>query len=365
MSDDAPSWLEKWKGDGVIARIESPQLLDALRKLQLPTIDLRGMHDIPSVPLIETDDRVVTHLAVDHLRERGFEHYAFCGYTGANFSRRRLHYFEQIMRDLGYDWSVFEGPGGGDLTATTAVETHGLLSERQLERWLTSLPKPVAMMACNDVRGQQVITACRDIGIAVPEEISVIGVDNDYLVCELCDPPLSSVEPNTEHIGYAAAALLDRMVAGEPPPQRKMFVPPLGVTPRASTAVWAIKDPHIAAAMRFMRERACDNITVEDVLEHVPVSRSTLERGFVDLVGKTPKAFIRHIQIERVKQLLRETDFPIQKVASIVGFQHVETLCTVFRRHTGQTPGHYRTHNKDITTHAPRRRNASATNLAL
>lgn len=341
MSADAPPWLRTWRGDGVIARIESRALIEAVRRLRVPVVDLRGMHDLPGIPLLETNDRRVTELVVGHLLERGFDHYAFCGYASANFSRRRLRYFVPLLREAGRTPHVYEasGPRGRD---TAAAEARGLQYERELARWIRGLPKPVAVMACNDVRGQQVLNACRDLNLGVPEDVAVIGVDNDRLVCELCDPPLSSVEPDTERIGAEAAALLDRMMDGRPAPSRKIFVDPVGVVARPSTDISAIRDRQVAAAVRFIRQHACEGIGVEDVLDAIPVSRSTLERRFAALLHRTPRDEIVRVRIQHVRRLLKETGFPLSEIARIAGIRHPETLCALFKRETGETPGAFR-----------------------
>jgi LacI family transcriptional regulator len=168
-------------------------------------------------------------------------------------------------------------------------------------------------------------------------------VDNDEGLCELSDPPLSSVIPHTRRIGYEAAALLERFMAGARPPAATTFVAPLGVRTRRSTDVLAVEDRDVAAAVRFIRENACKGIKVEDVLAAVPLSRTVLERRFTKLLGRTPKAEIARVQLERVRQLLAETDFPLSRVATLAGFEHPEYLCAVFKKKTGQTPGRFRT----------------------
>ncbi|MDX1564183.1 MAG: substrate-binding domain-containing protein, partial [Phycisphaeraceae bacterium] len=198
------------------------------------------------------------------------------------------------------------------------------------------------VMACNDLMGQQVLNASRAVGVSIPEEVAVIGVDNDELFCDLSDPPLSSVEPNTEKIGYEAAGLLDRMMQGEPPPSAKVFIDPMGVVTRQSTDVLAIEDRHVAAAVSFIRQHACDGINVEDVLQHVRIPRSSLERRFSASIGRTPKAEIVRVQIERVKQLLAATDYILPRIAELAGFKHPEYMSVVFKQKTGRTPGQYR-----------------------
>jgi LacI family transcriptional regulator len=203
-------------------------------------------------------------------------------------------------------------------------------------------------MACNDFRGIQALDACRRAGIAVPEEVAVIGVDNEELVCKLAYPPLSSVDPGARSLGYEAAALLDRLIRGEPRPATPLLIPPVGVVTRLSTDVNAIADPDIAAAMRFIREHACEGIGVDDVLSQVPVSRSVLQRRFRSLLGRSIHAMIAGVRLQRAKQLLVETDLPLSVIAKRAGFSHVEYLCAAFRQATGRPPGTYRREHAQI-----------------
>ena len=336
MSEGPPPWLKGWKGDGIIARIEHPLLVRALLRTHIPVVDLRGMHDLPGIPLIETDDRAVTRQAVSHLVERGFERLAFCGYQGANFSVRRLRYFRELIDERKLQSWFYEASIVAK-QVTAEIEGRGMMYERKLAEWVRSLPKPIAVLACNDVRGQQLINACRDLGIAVPDDVAVIGVDNDALICDLSDPPLTSVEPDTERIGYESAALLDKLMAGGAAAaavrrgndQPKMFIEPVGVVGRQSTDVVAVADRQLAAAVRYIRHFACDGINVEAVTKHAGLSRSTLERRFDDMLRTTPKAEIMRVRIDRAKQLLRDTAFSLSKIADLSGFFHPESLCAV------------------------------------
>ena len=197
-------------------------------------------------------------------------------------------------------------------------------------------------MACNDLRGQQLLNACRAVGVAVPDDVAVVGVDNDELICDLSDPPLSSVEPDTEKIGYEAASLLARLMNGETLCQRAYFIAPKGVVPRQSSDVLASDDDLVSQAVRFIRSNACRGINVDDVLKQVPLTRVTLKRRFEKLLGRSPKAEIVRVQLERVKHLLAETDLPQAQIADQCGFSHPEYLSVVFKQKTGQTPSAFR-----------------------
>jgi len=214
----------------------------------------------------------------------------------------------------------------------------------ELLSWLKELEKPVGIMACYDVRALHVLEICQELGLVVPEEVGVIGVDNDEVLCELSNPPLSSVEQGSRGMGYQAAALLDRMMEGEKVPPLKSLVQPEGVVTRRSSDTWAIEDGEVVEAMRYIREHACEGIGVPDVLEAIQISRSTLDARFKAVIGRTIHAEIQRLQIERAKQLVATTDLPLKEVAQEAGFKYVQHFTTLFHQHTGQTPTQYRKH---------------------
>ncbi|MES2695664.1 MAG: DNA-binding transcriptional regulator, partial [Verrucomicrobiota bacterium] len=334
--DDPPAWLERWKGDGIIARIETPRIAAAVVRAALPTVDLSAGRLVPELPWVETDDEQIARLAAEHLLERGFKHFAFCGDERFKWSEWREQHFAARVKAAGYDVQRFtagaNGANGGD------VEAHA----RSLREWVESLPKPVGIMAAYDIRGQQVLDACRSAGVAVPADVAVIGVDNDALLCDLASPPLSSVIPNAHRTGYEAAALLERLMAGKRVPTTAHLIAPLGVAARQSTDVLAVDDRDVARAVQFIREHACEGINVSDVLRTVPLSRRVLEQRFQKLLGRTPREEILQVRLARVKQLLGETDLPLYLIAERTGFEHVEYLSVVFKRETRQTPSQYR-----------------------
>jgi LacI family transcriptional regulator len=183
---------------------------------------------------------------------------------------------------------------------------------------------------------------CRTLGIAVPDEAAIVGVDNDELLCDLCDPPLSSVAPDTDQTGYLAAELLAKMMNGKKVAADAHLIAPIGLVTRGSTDVLAIADREITAAVRFIREHACDGISVEDVLAIVPLSRRVLDKRFRDLIGRTPHDEIGRLQVERVKELLKETDLPLATIAERAGFKYVEYMSVVFKKKAGMPPSVFR-----------------------
>ncbi len=341
LGDAVPGWLESWEGDGVIARIESQELANFLAQSGLPVVDLRDKIRVPGVPSIETNDLSVAQLACEHFLDRGIRSFAFCGFEGANFSRRREASTVDYLANAGIPITVYNSPTGS-IFDTAAIEAEGIVHQRELADWLLTLPKPTGLVACNDVRGAQVLGVCREIGIRVPDELAVVGVDDDRLICELATPPMSSVATDAFRIGYMGAEMLSEMMHGKFPKQQQYFVNAKSVIGRESTDLLAIDDEDVAAALRFIRDKAGEGISVDDVATAVNMSRSTLDRRFARHTGKTVKAEITRVRVERIKQLLVDTDYSLPTIANMVGFSHVEYMSTMFKQHTDETPGQYR-----------------------
>jgi len=335
--DKVPQWLQEWEGDGIIARVENQSIAEALRSIRLPIVDMSAARLLPSLPWFETDDGAIAHLAAEHLIERGFTNLAYAGNRRFNWSNWRCEHFQNSVRAAGHDCFVHDGQG----------KNHGEEDElAALAGWIKQLPKPVGVMACYDFVGQQVLDACRRLDLAVPDEVAVIGVDNDELLCELADPPLSSVIPNTYRTGYEAASLLDQMMRGRVVKGETHLIPPLGVATRQSTDVLAINDRNIARAINYIRKNACNGINVQDVIKAVPQSRRLLEKKFKKLLGRTPHEEIFRAQLERVRQLLTETDLSLEEISERAGFTHVEYLSVAFKRELGIPPSRYRAINR-------------------
>lgn len=339
-----PDWLLKWNGDGVICRPTTPEIAKALRRRKIAVVDLNDRYGYLNLPRIASDMRAIGAMATEHLLERGFRHIAYCGFRDEIWSVERLRGIENTLIGSANLCGVFESSWQG-------LREHVWEKERdQICRWLQTLPRPLGIVACNDVRGHHVLDACRALHIAVPEEIAVIGVDNAETFCELCNPPMSSVLPDAERIGFEAASLLSRLMQGENANAQELLIEPQKVVTRQSSDVLAIDDPAIASAVRFIRENVCQGISVEDVLSNAPLSRAALERGFRRYLGHSPQEEIRRLRLRRVKQLLSETDWPLARIAEAVGFAHTEYMMVQFKRVVGQTPSQWRQNQNNTTT---------------
>ncbi|RYX86434.1 DNA-binding transcriptional regulator [bacterium] len=336
-----PKWLLDWNGDGIICRSTTPTLAKALKKREIAVVDLNDRYGYLGLPYIASDMPAIGRMATEHLLERGFRHIAYAGFNDAAWSKSRMVGIQEALNNRGQLFSVFESASNGYRTK------NWLLERESLCKWLLTLPRPIGIVACNDRRGQHVLEACRLLGISVPDEVSVVGIDNAETLCELCYPPLSSVVPDAERLGFEAAVLLTRLMNSTSQQRaearaEKIFIAPKGVVARQSSEVWAIDDPVFSKAIRFIREHACDKITVDDVLAHVLTSRSTLERSIRQHLGHSPQAEIRLVRLKRVKQLLEETSLSLPRIAEIAGFEHPEYMMAQFKKLVGQTPSQWR-----------------------
>ncbi|QDT57485.1 Xylose operon regulatory protein [Caulifigura coniformis] len=321
------AWLKNWSGDGIIARIETEEIAEAVRAKKVPTVNVSATGLMPEAVSVISDSRLAMQLAVDHLLERGLKTLAFCGDARFPWAHSHAQNFQQHADARGAACFLFP---------VNVEDAHHPDRERtRLAAWLKKLPKPVGVAACYDVRGQQLLEICRELGLQVPEQVAVIGWHNDELLCDLCDPPMSSVIPSARRAGYEAAQILDDLMAGKFIEPGTRMIAPLGVATRQSTDVVAVNDPHVAAAVRFIRDHACDGITVSDVVQAAGTSRTLLERSYKKALGSTIHDDILNVRIDRVKRLLAETDLSLRVIAERTGFEYPEYLSVAFRKRTG------------------------------
>jgi len=331
-----PAWLKDWSGDGILSRTPSQAMADRIHGTGAAVVELRATRLRQEAPFVGVDNAALGRLVAAHLMECGFRNFGIYGIATEDYFAQRCGNFVDTVAAAGYDCSVFEPPKAQERPADW--EGH----QKALADWVRSLPKPVGVMACTDQLGFWLLDACHRGRVAVPEEVAVVGVENDDSLCSMANPPLSSVRFDGPRIGYEAAGLLTRLMEGEAPPAEPILIPPMGIVCRRSSDIVAIDSPDVAEALRFIRENACRGITVEDVLEAVAISRSSLERQMKSLLGRPPKAEIRRIQFNRVKQLLKETDLPLAQIAWRTGFKHPQYLSESFKREFGITPGEWR-----------------------
>ena len=319
-----------WDGDGILTLLvrDGTPLLDFLAKVKKPTVNLEGRRlGSPPYPRVLTDTVLAAEMAFRHFRDRGFRTFAFYGYEksvrGEDFSR--------VVRKAGFDCAVLhEGEGAWS-------------DEKQrVGAWLAELPRPLAVFCWNDYAGASFIDIARGLGHVVPEEISVLAMDNEELVCDCTSIPLSSLRTELEQVGYQGAALLDRMLNGQAPPKKDQLIPPREIVCRASSAVQAPSSPLVKKALAYMQKHLGEPVNIADVLRHCRVSRRGLEKAFRQDLDSSPYEAMLKLRLAQARVLLRDADDKIAAVASAVGFPDPRHFSTLFRRHHGCSPRDYR-----------------------
>ncbi len=333
------------KLDGIIARIRSREVERRVQSLQLPCVvstlgEWRSRLSLARANEIRTDSASIARMVATHFIEAGFRRLAFCGFVGCHWSTRRERAFAEATRERGFECSAHR------ITLANWVQRPNWMKTWQHEqppmvRWLKCLRKPVGLMACNDACGREVLQACVTAGLKVPDEVAVVGVDNDEMMCELSSPPLSSVALDLERAGYEAALLLDGLMKGEVQ-GGEVWVRPTHVVSRLSSDAIAQEDPVVARALQFIRDRASQNLAVSEVREEVGVSRRTLERRFMRAINRSVLSEISRRRLERAKRLLLETDMPCYAVAAEAGFGSLNTFNRMFGRREGMTAQTFR-----------------------
>ena len=319
--------LTNWKPDGIIMR--DSLIKDELIRLKIPTILVQ--HDSAcsrQVPVVVTDSRSIAKMASEHLIERGFKNFAFCGFDYYEWSNNRRDHFCQLNAEAGFKTHVYRSPKKKKGMDWESEQQHVCM-------WLQTVPKPVGLLACNDDRGQHILEVCKRLSFKVPEDVAVLGVDNDPMICEIGDPPLTSIALNVEPAGYEAARLLDRMINHREIEGPEIHVTPTHVIQRQSTDLLAVNDPEVAAAIRFIRKNAKNKMLVNDVVKATRISRRALENRFRETIHRSIYDEIRQVRVELISKLLIETDFPISHISSLFNFTDVEHISRYFKKEKG------------------------------
>jgi LacI family transcriptional regulator len=321
---------------GVIIQIRKKDQAEKLFASGVPAVNVSNVIALPHpLPAVFPDDVATGRMAAAYFLERGFRNFAFFGHTSQQFSRERSEGFVQSLQQAGFQcMSYFHPAPDGD------TRGHANVDERLAA--LSSLPKPLAVFCSNDSCARSVIRDATRMGLQVPDQIAVLGVDNDEINCELAGVQLSSIRLNTERIGYEAAALLAKLMAGQAAPADPILIPPVEVITRRSTDVLALADAEVANVVRFIRDRGGREINVEDLLKKTVLSRRSLEMRFRKALGRSPYQEIRRVQLERAQLLLSRTDHSVREIADACGFKEARQLSTAFHGSLGITPRQYR-----------------------
>lgn len=338
LDSSLPEW-KYLKIDGAIVR--DVAVVEDLVRSGIPVIFAQhNKESYAPYPSIITDGAQIGTMAAEHFLDRGFRHFAYCGLDDFAWSRGRGQYFRRRLEQAGFTMDQYQAPPRKGRASRD--------EQHHVAQWLRQLPKPVAVMCCNDDRALLVIEACKLIGSIVPDDVAVLGVDNDVLVCDLSDPPISSIALNTESAGYEAAQLLDDLMKGAPMAGQVIGVQPTHIVTRMSTDMLAVTDPDVASALGFIRRNASRLIQVDDVVEATTASRRVLEKRFKAILHRSVHQEIRRVRVNNIVRLLVGTDMSITDIATHCGFDGVEHIARHFRKETGMSLREYR------KRHAPR-----------
>ena len=326
-----------WNGDGVIARIATPQMAKQLRATKIPIINVSGIElSTANFPRVSTNLVASAQLAVDHFLERGFRHFAYFSLEGLGYVITHQKAFERGVQAGGGDISIFTAkPQAG-------AEPEWRLDLKKLGEWLKHLPKPVAIVCWNASGAREIIFACQQAGLQVPEEVAVLSQSYDEVLCEATQIPISGVRAAADTIGFQAAKLLDGLMRGKKTPKQPHFIAPLSIVSRQSTDTLAVRDPALVKALSFIRQQATLPVRVAEVARHAGVSRRALERMFLEILQRTPAEELRRFQLDRARQLIADTNLPMPDIAEKSGFGSQAYLSAIFRKHYNQTPLQFR-----------------------
>jgi LacI family transcriptional regulator len=333
-------WLVERVVAGIIGRFDNNRIANQVRRLKIPCVNIYLASEKPVLPVVYFDNLAAGRMAAEHLLERKFRYFGFCHRLGMYPSVQRREGFTERLREEGLECSVY------DMPLYPSDPNSWIQWQVRMADWLYAIPKPAGIMACNDGYAQLILEAAKRSNVKIPDELAVIGADNDAPLCQISSPPLTSVPIDWQRLGYEAAGLLDRLMAGEPAPEKPFLLSPPSVVPRHSTDVLAIDDREVVTALRYISAHAIEGIGIEDVLRQVPLSRSVLQRRFRKAMGHTIMDEIQDAKIRHAARLLTETDTPMNVIAFTSGFRHQQYMNAVFRRRLKKTPGQLRSEAK-------------------
>jgi LacI family transcriptional regulator len=333
---DFCKWAKDWGADGIIGRIRTEDDAEQIKRADIPLIAQDFKERLSNAVNITGAYHDTGKMAAEYFLKNGYTNFAFYGFKNIVWSRERAEGYEATVKKHGYKVHYFE-------QRRSNTSELWYYKPSPLSEWLTSLPKPMALMACDDNLGQQITEACKLTGIRIPEELAVLGVDNDEMICTISNPALSSISLDVVKGGYDAAALMDKMIKQKRKLQwNDIIVKPMQIVTRQSTDIYAANDPYILPALKYIHENIHQNLRVTHVLKHIPLSRRALETRFQKVTGFPLYRYIYHLRIEKFSRLLLETDKSIFEIATETGFDSSKNLSRLFKEVKGCTPGEYR-----------------------
>lgn len=332
-------WMKHFEYDGIITRTTHRKGFEWLRKKRLPLVELLG-YDREAMSEIMTDAAALGLMAAEHFRGKGLLHFAFFSMGQCWWSSEFSEEYRRALQLAGLPCEISPfSLRSSDVSLPVSLRKD---DERRISAWLSSLTKPVGIFCPADSHALFLINLCRFVGIAVPQEIAILGVENNESLCNAASPPLSSIAANGQEIGYRAAELLERKLKDGPLPDLPVKIAPIQVITRQSSDLVAIADPDISKAIQFIRDYVSSRITVRHVADHAGLSVRTLLRRFHESVGHSPETEILKMRMERARSLLRETDMAVSAIARSLGYLTSEYFIRAFRRECGMTPKKFR-----------------------
>jgi len=309
--------------------MRNSQIKKELLDLNLPTILVLHDTNRPGyLPAVVTDSKVIAKMASEHLISKGLKNFAFCGFDTFEWSNSRKLHFKNFIEEAGYKIHLYEQSARKKIP-------NWKNEQAQVLNWVQSLPKPIGIMTCNDDRGQHILEVCKLSGLKVPEDVAVIGVDNDPMVCELGDPPLTSIALDTEPAGYETAQLLDALMSGEKMCGQEILVTATHLVQRQSTDLLAVNDEEVAKALRFIKHNAKNKLLVSDVVKNTFLNRRSLELRFRKTIHRSIQQQIRSVRVEWISKLLLETELPISEIIALFNFSDIEHISRYFKKEKG------------------------------
>lgn len=328
-------FAKDWGAQGIIGQLYNDKGIEMALKAGLHLIGEDFKERFAEIPNITGGYHEAGRMGAEYFLQKGFKNFAFYGYTNIVWSRERLEGFEGYLNLKGYKVNNFD---------QTQMPGRGLwyYKPSELSEWLKSLPKPVAIMACDDDKAQHITEACNQAGIHIPEEVAVLGVDNDEMTCNLSDPPISSIHLDTERGGYEAAKLMDKLIKKEVTKYSDILVKPTHIVTRQSTDIISASDQYMAKALKYIHLNIDNDIRVADVLKEVPLCRRSFEKRFKDTTGKGVYQYVLSLRMQKIAEKLLETDKPVNEIAFEVGINMSNNISRQFKQIKGCTPSEYR-----------------------
>lgn len=325
---------KKWGVQGIITREEKQ--VDVIIQSGIPLIVVSDSYLIKDQPCVISDYDATGQMAAQYFLDQGFTKFAFCGFNKEHWSLERMKGFQRHLAKSGFSVNIFEGRGSKSYHFWQKEIDH-------MAFWIRSLPTPVGMMVCCDLRGQHVAEACRMADRLVPEQVAILGVDNDLPLCDITNPKLSSIAMNTSPAGYEAAELLEKLMNGqEKPSGQQIIVKPMYVVTRQSSDILCVENPDLARALHFIKQNSHRQISVNDVVAAACISRRSLEEKFNKFLHRSVLSEIRRIRADRFARMLLETNLSIPQIAAELNFPSIENVGRYFERETGMRPSAYR-----------------------